>query len=341
MKLSDYLVIFAVAIHFSNYLYAAIAKVALDGPLLAWIFNRTPNILLASVALNSNPLSGMPNMLDVVYYTFDRTYTLTNTCVLMSQMLCIFALRRRYLIIAFLVFFDVMHISIFVTSGIFFWKWILLNCVLVASTSRLHFGRTADWLFVCGVVLVVITPQFFSVTRLGWYDTREVNRVTIEAVVDDRRRVVLPSNFFGSHSVTFAQGRVGVGLASHFPTGSLGSAYDYSIAEAAARCATELVPASRTEADQREFEIIRSFVSGYHRFALGLADSNGRLHYDLFPHHMWSNPTMFPEALDLDLRKVVGYELVIEAICITGVPSVTAMETVSRARTLIPIDLEQ
>jgi hypothetical protein len=100
-----------------------------------------------------------------------------------------------------------------------------------------------------------------------------------------------------------------------------------------------LVPASDTEESRRQLAAIRSFVAEYHRFAARRADSSGRFHYDLYPHHMWSNPMIFPAASEMDLRRVVGYELVVDALCVIKAETAMTMETLSRARTAFPISL--
>jgi len=284
-----------------------------------------------------NPMLTFPDILDTFFIIFDRIYVLGNIFVLFLQISCIAAFGRRYLMIIFLILFDLMHILIFLASGIFFYKWIFVNSILAISITRINFKKTSAWLCICSVVLVLISPLFFSIARLGWYDTRAVNLVIVEAVLEDGSAVPLPSNFFGHNSVTFAQIRAGKGLAPTVPTGAMAGTHDYSIYRKAEHCTNELVPAADLGIWRRRFEILRSFLSGYHRFALSQVDALGRLHYDLFPHHIWSNPAKYPEASAMDLRRVVAYQLVVEALCITNAPTATTMDTVTKARTIIPI----
>jgi hypothetical protein len=339
-RLGDTLVYSAAAIHFANYFYAGFGKLVLPGPPLAWLANRTPNILLASLLYKCNPLMQFGPVVDTVYAGFLKLYPVTNAAVLAFQLACLWALSRRWLLIVFLIFFDGMHIAIFVSSGIFFWKWVLLNLVFALVLEWVGFGKVPRWLLALGIVLVLSAPAFFSVTRLAWFDTREVNAAFIQAVRDDGTRVQLPSNFFLGYSVTFAQNRVGVTLAPHFPTGSLGSAHDYDTVVAAADCASKLEPAVTPGTDSNSIDVVRRFIPAFHRFAVSHADAEGLLHYDLFPHHIWSNPAMYPEAAALDLRRVTGYELVVQAMCVTDVKTASDFNVLVKARTVIPIALQ-
>ncbi|WP_210168087.1 hypothetical protein, partial [Rhizobium ecuadorense] len=40
------------------------------------------------------------------------------------------------------------------------------------------------------------------------------------------------------------------------------------------------------------------------RLALELADHNGHVGYDIYPHHIWSSPWLFQEFSGLDIRSV-------------------------------------
>ncbi len=337
--LGDMLVYAAAAIHFANYFYAGFGKLMLPGPPLAWLGNHTPNILLASLLYKCNPLMQFGPVVDALYAGFSRLYPLTNAAVLFFQLACLWALSRRWLLIVFLLFFDAMHVGIFVSSGIFFWKWIVLNLIFALVLEWIGFAKAPRWLHVTGLVLVVSAPAFFSVARLAWFDTREVNAAFVQAVRDDGARVQLPSNFFLGYSVTFAQNRVGVALGPHFATGSLGSSHDYGTAVEAATCSGELLPAEAAGVGSNSVAVLRRFVAAFDRFARSRADTDGHLHYDLFPHHIWSNPAMYPEAAALDLRHVVGYELVVQAMCVGDVKTASDFNVLTKARTVIPIAL--
>ena len=45
-------------------------------------------------------------------------------------------------------------------------------------------------------------------------------------------------------------------------------------------------------------------------------NDRGLINYDLFPHHMWSNPFLFEEFYALDKREITSYNINIDTICL-------------------------
>ena len=335
------LLLAVIAIHFANYFYAGHAKLALQGPLLAWLGNKTYNIFYSSLLYEANPLMATGWPLRLLEFFLVNANLLANALVLIFQLFCIVALFRRRLIVLSIAFFDLMHVMIFLASGIFFWKWIIFNSILIFAIGSMKWTAPPRQLVAAGILLCLLAPTIFYIPRLGWFDSREVNMTYFQAVLDDGRRVRLPSNFFRNYSITFAQHRVARAAADRAPTGAFGVAYSYDVYSKSFDCANELVPGDEGARSQRELDNFIRLVRGYHAFALELADENGSLNYDLFPHHIWTNPWMFEEAATLDLRRVAAYELVIEAVCVREPLSAGLPSRDTRARTVFPISLLQ
>lgn len=200
----------------------------------------------------------------------------------------------------------------------------------IALTPRTG-GEGVHWLW------LLLAPLAFYIPRLGWYDSRELNRTTIRAVVEDGSKLELPSNFFRNYSVIFAQNRIARASAERLPTGAFGVTWSYQDYLKSFDCSNELLPAGSGEQQARLLGSVGRFIAGYHDFALRQADTDGRLAYDCFPHHIWSNPLQYRQASELDLRTVIAYELVIEGGCISGTESAPDLGLVSRTRTVFPI----
>src|SRR3546814_6256579 len=80
----------------------------------------------------------------------------------------------------------------------------------------------------------------------------------------------------------------------HFPTGTWGTTIDRDVMKAAyAGCDFESVDQKPHTAI--DFAALDRFVRAHHRTALDLADEQGRVEYDLYPHHVWSNPWLYTE----------------------------------------------
>jgi hypothetical protein len=61
---------------------------------------------------------------------------------------------------------------------------------------------------------------------------------------------------------------------------------------------------------------LERFTRLWHRAILAELDANGRLAYDWYPHHIWSDPRRYDDFRDADKRKVVAYRWVRDAVCI-------------------------
>src|SRR3546814_7896207 len=73
----------------------------------------------------------------------------------------------------------------------------------------------------------------------------------------------------------------------HFPTGTWGTTIDRDVMKAAyAGCDFESVDQKPHTAI--DFAALDRFVRAHHRTALDLADEQGRVEYDLYPHHVRS-----------------------------------------------------
>jgi len=327
------------AIHFANYFYAGYQKLVLDGPLLSWLANQTQNIFYSSLVYQSNPLGGWDSGILLLARLLEQSVELTNILVLAFQLASIVAITRRGLIVLFAVFFDLMHLAIFLATGIFFWKWIILNLVIIFAARRMSFHVPPKLLTGFAMGALVLAPSVFYIPLLGWYDSREINRTTIRAVTEEGDRLELPSNFFRNYSVIFAQNRIARESSERLPTGAYGATWSYETYLRSFECSNTLLPASSKEKQAEQLNGLGRFISGYHEFALRQTNVDGRLAYDYFPHHIWSNPMQYGRVKELDLKKVVGYELVVEGVCMVGVSELPSVDLVSRTKTIFPIRL--
>jgi hypothetical protein len=169
--------------------------------------------------------------------------------------------------------------------------------------------------------IVVLAPIVFWVASLGWWDTRAFNHERFFAMLDDGTEIEVPSNYWGSLSIHYAQARVTREKAEgFFPTGTFGIALNQRIMERANRCdyqfeseksrrvLKELVEAPNSQVIQN--------VRLHHRYVLEKADEKGLLSYDFYPHHIWSMPWSFDEFKTLDKRRIKAYRYVVEASCL-------------------------
>jgi len=315
-----------IAVHFANYFYAGIEKLFLDGPWLSWIWNETPNLMLVSFVQRTNPLATWPAISDFAYESFSRIYPFSNALILLVQLVSFAALARKASMIAFIVFYDVMHVAIFVASGILFWNWIILNIILVIGLSQIGFNKTSRPLLIFGIFLLIVSPKFFTVESLGWYDSREINLDRVVAILDDGETVDLPLNFFRNHSVAFAQNSIDARSVTHIDIWAAGETKSYDRYKLSYECGVEILGPSP---DARE-PVGPQFFPGYFKHIRAQLDEDGRLSFNTVPHHIWANPALYEEASNLDARRVVAVEHFRDVICVEPGSTPTSM----KARTL-------
>lgn len=124
----------------------------------------------------------------------------------------IFLLHRR-LSMAILLGCAALHCGIFLASGIFFWKWITLDLVLVyvfrrmnREDAKLLFGPKNAYLWL-SIPMMYFVRDYASVVRLGWLDTELNTTYHFEAVGESGQVYPVSRSFFSPFDVIFSQNR--------------------------------------------------------------------------------------------------------------------------------------
>jgi hypothetical protein len=274
----------AVALHFGNYFYAAVGKGIVGDNPLHWIYgNRTEFLLLVSQEAGVNPRSFSQSLLRGAYEVFSQTYWFFNLVTIVGQFVCVVTIVRVRWAIWTTVFYDLMHLSIFVLTGIFFWKYILLNFAIIMGLRTLVRRRI---------------HAAFAIDRNG---------------VEYR----VPSSFFLNVSMTMNQQRLIYPSVGSLPTSTRGTTNDTDVMRKAMACTLERIDEgmSANKYYKPKEEII-SAVLNHHRVTLAKTDENGKVGFDLYPHHMFSFPWQETEFRKFDLRDIAGYKYPLEALCL-------------------------
>lgn len=311
----DLLVLLTVAVHFGNYFHSGLAKLLLDGGPLVWVFeNHTPNIMAAAVRTGIAPLAGNEPLWTTVYAGMSAGVVAANLLVISAQLASVIAITRVRLAFWLTLFFDFTHVVIFIVSGIFFWKWIMLNAAICWALSAMRTRVVPAAARVLLGVSVICAIGLFFTARLAWYDSRMMNDVYVAAVVADGRELRVPTNYFLNTSVTFTQSRIAMGVAGHLVgVESLGSVYDAVLRRSYETCTPVW---HETRAPPRGLDRLQAFLRRHHRHVLAHSDADGRFDYDAFPHHVWSNPWLFDDFKRLDKRTIVAYKVIVESVCL-------------------------
>ncbi|WP_026180288.1 hypothetical protein [Hahella ganghwensis] len=334
-SLVKYILVFSIAIHFGNYFHSGLAKLTLDGGVLSWVLeNNTYNLLPNALESGLLPIGHWPAITNAVYEASIVLNPAINWIVLLTQLGCLFLIFRPVHIIAITIFYDLMHIAIFFLSGIFFWKWIVLNMLIIAGVSTIRGQKFSTGHKVLGFVTVIFGILGFFTAQLAWYDTPTLRHAKVVAITDDGTEYDVPTNYFLNASLTFTQGRLLPSWPGHLArVGALGATDTFKIKQAADQCQ----PLFEVNNSTLDYTHLEKVLVKHHRWILENIDpEDGQISYDLFPHHVWSNPLLHNEFNNLDKRMIASYKIQIESEC-TDIKSGKVVKTVLNQSESMPI----
>ncbi|HEY7841898.1 MAG TPA: hypothetical protein VIC61_10045, partial [Gammaproteobacteria bacterium] len=294
VRWQEWALLMVVAVHFANYFYSGLWKVLLEPSPWTWLLeNPTDALVLNAWQTGFLPLAVSGSLAAGTYTVAHGMPVLLNAATLAGQLLAPFALARiawqRWLTF----FFDVQHVAIFALTGIFFWKWIVLNLLLFLALGRLSVvpGR-AGTLYLAALMLCA--PLVFHIVFLAWYDSRVVNDVRLIAVTSGGRDVQLSTNAALFGSVTFTQSRAGGPLGGAAVTDALGATWSAEKMRAFKHCETPGFAESglwRLPGNGPDVPALRRVLGATFGFISEqpyLAQDVSRVHQ--YAHHIFSNP---------------------------------------------------
>jgi hypothetical protein len=161
------------------------------------------------------------------------------------------------------------------------------------------------------MAIVLLSPRWLPTARLAWYDSTTLNNSYFVAETEDGTKARVPSNYFLSASLPMAQMR----FSSGFPTGVFGSTTSYADLRKANACEMKLVPRPAPMA-AKTWTGLERFIREHHAWIVSRADADGRYAYDLYPHHVWSNPVLYEDFSAMDKRKIARYVFVTDYVCV-------------------------
>ena len=210
-------------------------------------------------------------------------------------------LWRRWSLVAFLLLATTFHLGAFALTGIFFWKWMLVDAFLLAyllrtqRIGRLEIFRPA--LFALSVVAIVASPLWVPSENLTWFDTPLTYSLRFEGVDARGTTYELPAGFFRPYSEVFVLGTVAAVSPNPQVTRGMGVTMDRSLATAL-ESATSPNDALAIEAargtvrvDSAASATFDDFVGHYAARASCAADREPlALRIVGVPRHLWTLP---------------------------------------------------
>lgn len=303
-------------IHFGNYFHSGIRKLGLDGPAGSWLIDNPTQVYLANAKdAASAPLDFFPNLFNWLYVLMSESQVIMNLITLATQLIGLIGSLLLSATPWIIVFYDVWHIAVGGLTGVFFWKWVVVNIAFFVALRKcppdlplLH--RLLPF------SLCILSIHFFSIFAAGWYDTPSLNSQKVYALTKTERVRVPPAHFlhysFGAVSSAFWTPKV---TSEMLPTSTFGSTDSHSLLLQSMSCL-------KTGGDQSPggyyVSQLDALVVSLHQSALANAQHDGRpslVGLLSYPHHIATNYGPFDEYLNLDLGTVTGYEFTLQPIC--------------------------
>ena len=130
---------------------------------------------------------------------------------LLIELSSILILFNRQLSSVILFGFILLHFFIFIFSGIFFWKWMLLNLFLIILIYRLDLKYSKTLFsrpnFILSVLLILLSPIYLNPLKLGWIDSNLNNFYDIKLVGESGRVYNVSRDFMSPYDIIFSQNR--------------------------------------------------------------------------------------------------------------------------------------
>lgn len=304
----------AVAIHFANYFWSGVTKVVIGDGLSTWaVENQTWYLLLVSRELGMLPLSEA--VFPAAIGFFKDANVLSNFVILGLQLVALFCCQWRRGIVGLTLAYDVSHLVIYLVSGIFFWKWILLNfaIVIAASRYRISYGWWGNRVLL--FIIIIAAGSLFFTTKLGWFDTPSVTHSRLQAEFSNGDRLDLPSNFFLTGSVTAAQQRLGSPHPIGNGTGTWGQTQQLALMRGLKEHCSSMAVEYPGSADREGYW---ATVLRHHQWLIrrGGSPTIGSLH--AYPHHIFSNPNRYERINSRRISDIRAYWLITEVVCFSA-----------------------
>ena len=186
----------------AHYWVSGVGKLRLDG----WILHDQLAYLLPATYANGWLGFLEPETIDRLTRGLAGFNGPLKAFTLVAECGAVLAVARRGVLRALLIGWIALHGGIFLTTGICFWRWMLLDAAVFALFAASRSGPLPIFTrphLVLSVVLIGGGAVWFRPVELAWHDARISYTYRLHAVTADGARYVLPPRFFEPYAYQF------------------------------------------------------------------------------------------------------------------------------------------
>ncbi|WP_339742007.1 hypothetical protein [uncultured Rubinisphaera sp.] len=210
---------------------------------------------------------------------------------------------------------SMLHIGIFIFSGICFWKWLMVDlsmlvtiCYMPLGISKIMFGFRQGL-----VMLVLILTSWYTLkpVNLAWFDTQVVHTYQFELTGKSGVKYNISKSFFKPYALVFSQNRLGFLSNQNLLTGTYGMTIDPQLADLLSEnkinC-QDLIQLKKYRLEQMNDEArtnaFEKYISTYfHNINKNIRFTHSRNYPYLtgFPLHIWT----FSKGNDYNFQEII------------------------------------
>jgi len=200
--------IVVISFHASNYFIPGLGKILISEHYIDWIWSNDLSNILAAKYFRGWLETIIPNENIGLIVSWFHTVTVPmQIFTFLSQVLVLFVFLKKRLSLILFITFELLHLGVFLASGIFFWEWILVNLAIVYVINRLS-SKEEKMIFNFKVLLlsfsfILLGHSVFHSSMLAWYDTPLNNSYKIYVTNEKGERYRVDNNLFAPYELLF------------------------------------------------------------------------------------------------------------------------------------------
>lgn len=292
--------VLAITVAGAGYVHAGFSKLAIGPELTTWLFeNPTSNIFVS--AYQQGRWLGHLSEAQVVDAAgvLRRFDPLTNGYTLFAEIGGGLMLLDRRLTRFFLGAAVVLHLGILATTGIFFWKWIIVDLAMIWYARVLWKWRVPDPAVTKPIALALVACTFLlgvaDMMKTGvlfaWWDTTSTRFLTYEVQTESGDRYELDPRYFAPYDITFVQSRFYYAVPQKLLPGTYGVTHRYPVFVALQTASVKDLPVIIERYGTRRFD--PRLADGFRRFVQRYVEASMRDGTKSFPPSWLSLPYHF------------------------------------------------
>lgn len=181
---------FVLCIVGSNYFMSGIAKIIASPHGYEWLLYNDPSNLFFNVHARGWLINNTSLAKSILDFLSIYGYYL-QVGVLVLELLTLFILKSRKIAIVIFISLIVMHLGLFLSGSMFFWKWIVVDILMIYLFSKkdLKMDHLFDRkLYYISMVLIISSNLWLHPMMIAWNDTK-VNQYFTYEVTDKSGKI--------------------------------------------------------------------------------------------------------------------------------------------------------